>query len=295
VGYDIMKMLIIGRSGLLGRSFISDKHDIYGTYSSHMMPGQKNIHLDIRQHDKVNELIKKLKPDVVINTAYVNNVNLCETLPETTQEVNILGAYNLAKMCAKHKIKFVFFSTDYVFDGKHGPYKEGDKPNPISIYGQSKVFCEDFIKKMQDYLILRTTVIYGYSPNRLNFVTWVIDRLGKKRLVRIVTDQYGSPTYAPDLAAATITLLERDASGLYHLAGSTHINRYDFSKQICDVFKLDNRLIKPITSEELNQIAKRPLKAGFMCTKAEKVMGRRMLGTLEGLNKFKKELETHER
>ncbi len=290
-----MKILIIGRSGLLGRSFVSDKHKIYGTYSNHMMPSKNNIRLDIRQHQKVNELIKKINPDVVVNTAYLNNVNLCETLPENTQEVNILGTYNLAKVCAKHKIKFVFFSTDYVFDGKRGPYKEGDKPNPISIYGQSKVFCEDFIKKMQDYLIIRTTVIYGYNPNRLNFVTWVIDRLGKKRRVRIVTDQYGNPTYAPDLAAATITLLEKNATGLYHLAGSTHINRYDFSKQICNAFKLDSRLIKPITSEELNQIAKRPLKAGFICSKAEKLMGRKMLGTTEGLNKFKKELETHER
>ena len=175
-------------------------------------------------------------------------------------------------------------STDYVFDGENGPYAETDTPAPINYYGKSKLAGENAIVTAGiDHAILRTNVVYGPPSARPDFVQWVIKALDAEKPITVVTDQFSNPTYVEDLAMAIIRVIERRKIGVYHVAGSDYLSRYEFARRIATFFRTNPDLIKPITTDELGQAAKRPLRAGLVTLKAETSLGLRFRGIESGL------------
>jgi dTDP-4-dehydrorhamnose reductase len=186
----------------------------------------------------------------------------------------------------------VFISTDYVFDGTAGPYGEDDTTNPINYYGQTKLDGEVIINQMGiEHLIIRTTVIFGHHAlDKLNFVTWVIDKLRKKEKINAVFDQFGNPTLADSCAEIILQLLMKERCGIYNVVGKDYVNRFAFASEIADVFGLDKTLINPVSSEYLNQTAKRPKFGGFKTNKIEEESGIKLLTTEESLGIMKTQM-----
>lgn len=291
-----MKVLITGY-GLLG-SAISQKalekkmETIIVSRSSQFKPTDCNfVKMDITNRESVIKEISKLKPNCIFHTAALTNVDLCETNKEEAWTVNVEGTSFIAEAAERISAKMIYVSTDSVFDGKKGNYSETDKVNPINYYSKTKLAGEkEVIKKSSDWVIARTSVIYGWNPTgKKNFATWVISSLRNSEKIRVVTDQFNSPTFAPNLASALIELFNKDCRGLFHVAGSERISRYDFAINIAKEFELDSSFIVPVSSSELKQTAKRPKDISLNIYKIEKELRIEMLGTEEGLKLMKGE------
>jgi len=304
-----MKLLVIGGSGLLGykvAKMASNEHETFLTYNyrSIQIEGCTALKLDKCNRKAVFELLEKIKPDVVIDTAALHNVDYCETHPEEAWKVNVEGTRNVVEACKKVGAKIIFISTDYVFDGTKGYYTEEDAPNPLSYYAKTKLEAEKIIQSLDvNYIIARPSVIYGWNPNEVsglksssgksvNFVVWALQKLEKGEEIKAVTNQYSSPTLADNLAEALLVMASSEKQGIYHTAGKDCLNRYEFTLKIAEVFGLDKSLIKPVTSEIFKQVAKRPKKCCLDVSKAEKDFGIRFLTVEEGLKFMKNQKES---
>lgn len=285
------KILVIGAGGLVGSTAVrlGSNYQIYKTYNTHEMQGADSFKLDVTNREKVFSLIEKLKPDCVIDTHALHDVDYCETHPEEAWKINVEGTKNVAEACKRIGAKMIFMSTDYIFDGRKLKYTEKDKPNPLSYYAKTKLIAERVIDALgTNYIIARSSVLYGgYSTGKLNFVLWLINKLKNGEKVNIVTDQHNNPTFADRLVEILFTLYEKDASGLFNITGTTCLSRYDFAKIIANIFNLNGKLINPITTPELHQVAKRPERVNMISDKAKRVSGLGTLDVFEGLQKTK--------
>jgi dTDP-4-dehydrorhamnose reductase len=222
----------------------------------------------IEDSTRLINLIKTLKPDVVINTVAIPNVDLCETDPQLADHLHVDITREIANVCKDVGSKLIHFSTEWVFDGKLGrKYTEDDQPNPINHYGKTRLAAEKIVLETSNNVILRTAVIYGWHP-KSRFTNWIIQTLREKRSVDPFVDQYNTPTLVDDLAKAILKIIENNLSGLYHAVGKTCISRYEFALRIADRFGLDKNLIRPVTSLEKKQIAPRPPRS---CLDAQKL------------------------
>ena len=291
--FAMKKICVTGGNGLLGSKLLTAACRKYRLVSIDLQESPlfqcddlEYVQGDITDRDVIISQIVQFHPDCVIHTAAFTNVDGCEKEKDKAWKVNVSGAENVALACRDLKIKMIHISTDYVFDGKNGPYSETDRPNPISFYGKTKLESEKRIREtVEDSVIARTMVLYGYFPGvRMNFVTWLINKLRSSEKVNIVTDQYGTPTLADDLARALIILFEKEAQGLYNAAGSELINRYDFALRIAEIFDLDSSLIEKATSDHLKQPAPRPLQSGLLVDKICSEMGVHFSSVREGLS-----------
>jgi dTDP-4-dehydrorhamnose reductase len=254
-----MKIFITGGSGLLGQALMNifKDQEIYGTYYQHTNAQKKMQYLDITSEKDVMFLMQKIKPRVVIHTAAMTDVDDCEIHPQIAMGINAEGTRNLVSAANQIGAKFVYLSTDYVFNGEKGLNKEEDPVAPINVYGESKLAGEKIVlQECRDFIIARTSVIYGSAEG--NFATWLLSRLAQKKQLSIVDDQYASPTYNRDLAEQLKALIQNDAQGIFHTAGGERLNRYQFALKIVDFFGYDNTLIKPVDINALPWIAKRP-------------------------------------
>jgi dTDP-4-dehydrorhamnose reductase len=286
-----MRLLITGGSGLLGSrvtKLAPQEHKVTATYNrSKIEADYPLVSLDITKREDVLSLVSELNPDAVIHCAALTNVDYCEDHKEEAMLVNARATGYLSEACERAGAKMLYVSTDFVFDGEKGMYSEEDEVNPINHYGFSKLEGEKEVLACSDYAIARASVLYGWNvQRRLNFVTWVIDRLEKGKEVNIVTDQYASPTLADDAAEAFLRIIERGKKGVFHTAGGERINRYDFARKIAEVFSLKEELINPITSEDLKQTAMRPMDSSLNVRKAERELGIKMMTVREGLERM---------
>ena len=292
------RLLIIGASGLLGGKLYescSSDYEVHGIYNAHK-PEFKNMHqLDVVKRDSVFKLFEEVKPDLVVDTHAVSNVDYCELHPEETWKINVEGTKNVAEACKMNGCKLLFISTDYVYDGtKASSYSEKDKPHPINYYGKTKLIAEKVIEALAlDNIIARTAVLFGASKShdKTPFPIWIINQLKDNKEVRVVIDQYNNPTLTDSLVHTLIALYEKDKSGLFNVAGKTTISRYEFAKIVASEFGLNEGLIKPITTSELNQPAKRPQKVSLNVSKAEKAAKTKMLTIFDAVKAFREEFE----
>jgi dTDP-4-dehydrorhamnose reductase len=289
------KVLVIGASGLLGSRAMEigkDAYQMFGTYNIHPLKGENFFPLDVTKRQDVFRLVEKIKPDLVIDTHALHNVDYCETHPEEAWLVNVEGTKNVAEASKRIGAKYIFISTDYVFDGKKLEYTEKDKPNPLNYYAKTKWAAELILEALDiNYIVARTSVLYGKGGmGKLNFVLWLIDKLKKGEAVNIVTDQHNNPTLADNLVEFLFRLFELDAEGIFHITGKDCISRYDFSKLVARTFNLNSKLIAPIITPQLSQIAKRPEKVSMNTNKVERVTGMKPLGVEESLRILKKQL-----
>ena len=292
-----MRLLITGGSGLLGSKIttlaIEKGYDAYSGYNKHEAIQGTPIKLDICNKQEVTKAFEKIKPQAVVHAAALTNVDKCEEDPELARNVNIEGTRKIVESSEHHDAFLVYVSTDYVFSGEIGMYKETDKPNPINHYGLTKLKAEKkVIAFAVNWCIVRPSVIYGATPaaGKVNFALWVLNKLRKREPMKIITDQWVSPTLNTNLAEMILEIIERKLTGIYHLAGATPINRCDFAKQLAEKFQLDETLISPSTSREMNWLAKRPLNTSLNIEKASKKLNNNPLKIDEALNKLYEEI-----
>lgn len=285
-----MKILITGGSGQLGSEVCKlSSYDNYATYLKDYenIGSTKFIQLDISDRKGFLNIVEKIKPDWIVHCAAMTNVDLCEEQKDKAWLVNVDGAKNAVEASRLVKSNFIYISTDYVFDGKVGFYKEGDTPNPLSHYAKTKLAGEKLVENLDRNIIVRSSVIY--SKKKGNFVSWILDSL-KNGKVRIVTDQINSPTLNTELAEAILKLIDIDTNGVYHAAGDERISRYDFSKKIAKVFHFDGNLVEPIKTEQLNQKAMRPIDSSLDTSKIKR-LGIKFSNVSDALKKLKKQME----
>lgn len=286
--------LIIGASGQVGEHLVRAASlagfETFGTYYSHPVEGMQQ--LDVRSRKEVQSLIMNVRPAVVYLPASLTNVDYCERHPEKGYAANVIGVCNVVQAVNDIGAKLVYFSSDYIFDGEAGPYREDDPVNPICEYGRQKVIAEHYVAlHVRDYLIVRTTVVYGWERQRKNFICRLLSTLEGGDILRVPVDQVGNPTYAPNLAQAVIELACSDAKEVYHVVGPERINRYEFACEAARVFGLDTGLIKGIPTCELGQVAPRPLNAGMVVEKAADELKVSLVGYEEGLRMMASERE----
>ena len=280
------RALVVGASGQVGGALLialrARGHEATGTYAGHAV--KDAWPLDLRNGDAVEHAVTFVKPDWIFCPAGLSHVDYCESHVEEAMAINRDGPLHLARMGQRFGARFVYYSTDYVFDGVGGPYAEGDAPRPLNVYGRSKHEAERAIlDAIPRALVVRTSVIYGPEQQEKNFVYQIIRACREGKPFRPVTDQRASPTYNPDLAAASVELCEQGATGIYHVAGADTLDRWAFARLIVDAFELDGSRLTPGKTAELNQPAARPLNGGLRVDKAQAAVRTRLRGAAEGL------------
>ena len=270
-----MRILITGAFGQLGyalRSVLS-KNSYYELICTgrRIKEGQGGISLDIRNQVALKEVINTTAPDIVINLAAMTNVDACELNPKLAGEVNVAG---LQHICDSFSGKIIHLSTDYVFDGRSGPYKESDRLNPISTYGKTKLLSEQILLESDiNNLAIRGNVLYDYSSDtKASFLNWVVLSLQNNKEIQVVEDQFNNPTWTRSMADIIDLSITNNLDGIIHWGDADYISRYDFAIMIAKKFSLNKDLIQPILTSELNQPANRPLQSGLKTEKLVNIL-----------------------
>jgi dTDP-4-dehydrorhamnose reductase len=297
-----IKILITGSNGLLGQNltalFLKDKnnYEIVGFSRGKNRSGRTDFeyhNLDITNKQLLAEKIKKIKPNFIINTAAMTNVDACENDRTGCYDLNVNVVEYLIAICSEINAHLIHISTDFIFDGKKGNYTEEDIPNPLSYYGETKLLSEQILQKSTiNYTILRTILVYGLvnDMSRSNIVLWVKESLEKNKEITIVDDQYRTPTYVEDLALACKISVEKKATGVFNISSNELLSIYEVAQEIADAFNLDKTLIKPISTSTLNQRAPRPETTGFDLTKTNRELEFYPKSFKEDLQRFKHKL-----
>lgn len=296
------KVVITGANGLLGQTLINallkerNNYEVYG-FSRGVNRTERTdfqyVSIDITDGERLKKELLEIYPDTIVNTAAMTNVDTCESQQEACDKINVEVVANLATIASQLQSHIVHISTDFIFDGTQGYYKETDIPNPLSYYGLSKLKSEQGLKKSQaDFTILRTILVYGKVKNmaRNNIVLWVKEMLENEKEISIVNDQYRMPTYVEDLGLACKIVIDKKALGIYHISSNTLISIYEMVLQIAETFDLKKELVKPISTAALSQPAKRPPRTGFDLSKAIDELKFNPRSFREDLLRFKKTL-----
>ena len=279
-----MKILVTGSNGLLGQKLagllMEDEsvHPVLTSRGKLNFPVHRSEYwsLDITQQDNVDRVLNECKPDVVINTAAMTLVDQCETQQEACWTSNVHAVENLIAACKTTGAHLIHVSTDFIFDGSSGPLDETAKPNPVNYYGKSKAAAEQLLIDSQiSWCILRTVLVYGITHDlaRTNIVLWVKENLEQGKTIRVVNDQWRTPTLAEDLAQGCYLAARKKAKGIFHISGKDFVTPYDIAVKTAKFFNLDSALILPTNSTEFTQTAQRPLRTGFVIDKARKQLG----------------------
>ena len=277
-----MKILITGSNGLLGQKLVkllANKDSITllatskGENRISNQSGYTYKSVDITNQQEIESVIDDFIPDTIINTAAMTNVDACEFNQTLCWDLNVNAVKYQIKAAEKHNSHYIHLSTDFVFDGLNGPYKEEDSPNPLSYYGESKYEAEKLVQEANTkWSIVRTIIVYGIAEemSRSNIVLWAKEALEKGNPLTIVDDQYRSPTLAEDLAMGCWLIAAKQATGVYHISGKDVMSIIELVNRVADFYNLDKSIVSPIASSSLNQSAKRPPKTGFILEKAFK-------------------------
>jgi dTDP-4-dehydrorhamnose reductase len=298
---DLIKrrIVIVGANGTLGQrlfEFYSALNDVELLPASieeeFVFDSQSYIQLDISNRNEVKKIIYDFCPDFIINAAAFTNVDKCESERETAWKINVKGVEYLSEAARVLDSHLIHISSDYIFDGKNGPYSENDIPNPLGYYARTKLASENVLKiSGTKNTIIRTNVLYGTAKySRPDFVKWVVDSVRSGKEIKIVDDQFNNPTFIDDLVQAINKIIELRKEGLYNIGGSEVLSRFDFTMIIADFFNLDKSLIKRIQTEDLKQPARRPLKSGLITIKAQSELGYKPHSIIQSLELMKKEL-----
>lgn len=294
-----MKILVTGANGLLGQYLIRDLamagyEVIAAGKGDSRLPDYAGITytylpLDITDKKTVHETIEKIQPSVIIHAAAITQPDACELDKEACWNTNVHATTYITEAAHKAGSRLIYVSTDFVFDGEDGPYKEDDKPHAINYYGESKLAAEQIVQSLTaEWAIVRTVLVYGniLAGTRSNVVTWVKDNLDNKKNIKVVNDQVRTPTYVEDLSKGIVLIVEKNGKGIYHISGKEVFTPYEMAVQVADYFGLDKSLMEKVDAAVFTQPAKRPLKTGFIIDKAEKELGYVPVTFKEGIRKM---------
>ena len=280
-----MRILITGSNGLLGQKIVRQalKKGITflatskGDNRNTDCPAELYQSMDICSMEEIAKVFETFKPTHVIHTAAITNVDACELNPAECELVNVTATRYLFEASQKTNAHFQLLSTDFIFDGEKGNYKETDEPNPLSVYANSKVDGEAILLKA-DYRnssIVRTIIVYGIGNNlsRTNIICWAKEALGKGQAMNIIDDQFRAPTWADDLAWACLQICELNKIGIYHISGPETFSIYGIVERVANYYGLSTETLTKTDSSTLNQPAKRPPRTGFDLTKSRNELG----------------------
>lgn len=280
------RILVTGANGLLGQALVRNlsshpRYDVLATGRQQrpvFAPSNCGyVRMDLTKAHEVRQVFESFAPTCVVNCAAMTQVDDCERERELCWITNVDAVETLSRLCWSTGCKLVQVSTDFVFDGDHGPYKETDRPAPVNFYGKSKLAAENILREssLDKWAIARTVLVFGAEPglSRNNIALWVQRELENGRPIRIVGDQYRSPTFNVDLANGIELILRYGASGIFHLSGPELLSVHEFAVRLAQVCGLDAGLITETDSATLNQTARRPPRTGFVLDKARRVLG----------------------
>ena len=292
-----MKILITGANGFLGhylaQQLLEKKYSVIATGKGDCrLPFKEDecfqyITMDFTDPFAVHDVFEKYKPDVVVHAGAISKPDECQLEQWQAYITNVEATVTILLNAEEQKSFFVFLSTDFVFDGEKGMYKEDDEPAPVNFYGKTKLEAEDAVKEYEHgWAIVRTVLVYGKPiTGRSNILSIVKEKLEKGEEYPVVDDQVRTPTYVEDLAAGIVTVIEKKANGIYHLSGSDTLTPYQMACKTADYLGLNKSLIKKVTAADFSQLAKRPLKTGFIIDKAKRKLGYQPVSFEEGLVK----------
>lgn len=280
------RVLITGSNGLLGQKLsqlLVHNADIELIATSRgenklsqTLPELHFISLDVADARQVDKVMAVERPTHLIHTAAMTQVDDCEEDQATCWRLNVEAVANLVQACERYQVHLIHLSTDFIFDGKQGPYDEEAQPHPLSYYGQSKLAAEELVRASTcPWTILRTVLVYGvvHHYGRSNIVLWVKKSLEVGKPLQVVNDQWRTPTLAEDLAMGCWLAVQHDARGIYHISGKEFMTPYQMALQVADYFELDASLIRQADASTFSQKAQRPLRTGFDISKAERELG----------------------
>ena len=282
------KILVIGGTGLVGNALVREwerrgSEVAAATYNNH--PTRFFRRLDMQDGPSVESFLKEYRPSWVAVPAANPFVDYCELHPVETRKVNVEGTLNVARACKQVGARMIFYSSDYVFDGLKGEYREDDKPNPINEYGRQKAEVEEkVLKESSDNLILRTAGAYGWQWEPKNFVLQVRAKLSANKPMEVAGDVRYNPTSADNLASITVELVEKGCKGIYHVVGADRLTRFDFARRIAKAFKLDPALLKEVPSSHFSPPAKRPKESSLITEKVRTSVKLPLWGVDQGLS-----------
>ncbi len=265
------RILLIGASGQVGTALAAQFSGEHLVTASHSHARPDDIRVDLSDQIATRQILDDLRPDVVLVAGAMCNAEQCEVDPDACESVNALGPATVAEYARDSTARVVFFSSDHVFDGARDRYVESDPPSPINAYARSKAYAEALIRELlpDQHLIIRTGWVYGPDVQRRNFALRLVDRITAGEMVEVPSDQWGSPTYAEDLALAVRYLLDHDAAGTFHATGPDFVDRGTLARRICDEFGVDRHAVVLRQTGDLGQIARRSLRVQLECKKLQ--------------------------
>jgi len=291
----VMKFLVTGSAGLVGRQVVKDLLEqgdtVYSAFHKSIPENGIPTNMDLSSPDKIKQVIEKTNPDAIIHLAAITDVDQCEKEKDLALKINGHATQIISKQASKQKSFFVYVSTDYVFDGDKGMKKESDETNPINYYGKSKLEGEKSVMNLaSSWCIARTSTPYGLHPTKKSFPIWVANNLKAKNEIKVLVDQYTSPTYVHNLSRMLVEIAKRQIVGLFHLAGSTRISRYEMAELTAEKLNLDKKLLIPVSLAEMKWPAKRPKDSSLDVSLAFSLLKEKPFIIEQGLDNFVREL-----
>ena len=292
-----MKILVTGANGFLGyylvEQLLAKNISVTATGKGECrlpFTHDKNfqyLEVDFTDPFSIHDVFENIKPDVVIHSGAMSKPDECETNQMLAYLVNVEGTVQLLINSADLKSFFVFLSTDFVFGGERGMYNEDDNPNPVNYYGRTKLEAEEAVKEYEfDWAIVRTVLVYGKNHSGHNNILKIVkEKLEKGEEYSVVDDQLRTPTYVEDLAKGIVSIIEKRATGIFHLSGKDILTPYQMAVKTAEHLQLDSSGIKRVTADSFSQPAKRPHKTGFIIDKARRQLNYEPLSFEEGLKK----------
>ena len=286
-----MRIFITGGGGLLGSKLAevatAEGHEVFSGYCHHVPEFGISAKFNLEKPGEISKAINDAKPDIVFHTAALTDVDKCETDKDLAHRINVRGTEFVLEAARDVGSFLVYVSTDYVFDGEHGMYREEDETSPVNYYGLTKLLGEKFCD-----CVARTCVIYGARPasGKANFALWLIERLGQGEKVNIVTDQYITPTLNTNLAEMLLDAGKKRLRGTFHMAGATRVSRYEFARELCEVFGFDENLVVPSRMADMRWNAKRPNDSSLDTSKVSMCLERGPSTLKEALKALREEM-----
>jgi len=265
IGQEIMhQALVNSEAEIVALSRGDDRFSHKGSY--------RYVSADVCDAEQMEKIIKEFRPDCVIHTVAMANVDVCEKEPELCETINVQSVKTLVELAEKYNFQLIYLSTDFIFDGENGPYKEGDTPNPLNEYGKSKLEAEQLIQESNcRWSIVRTILVYGVprEAGRSNFILWVKNSLEANKIINVVTDHVRMPTFVNDVASACLQIAKQGTAGVFHISSEELFSVYDIAQQVANFWNLDKSLIQPVLAESLSSSVPRPRYTGFIIDKAK--------------------------
>ena len=290
-----LKFLVTGSAGLVGQQVVKDlskSNQVFSCYNESKPEYGIPMKMDLLNHEMVSNVLLETEPDVVIHLGAMTGVDLCEKEESMAFDINTKATQIIAQQCSILNTFLVYVSTDYVFDGNFGMYKEDDVANPLGFYGKSKLEGEKAVQNFStNWCIARTSTPFGLHPTKKSFPMWVIENLQKQKQIDVLIDQFTSPTYIPNLSRMLIEISERRITGIIHAAGASKISRYQMASMVSDKLNLDGTLLKQISMNKMKWVAQRPKDSSLDVSRASSILNEKPQKIDQSLNLFIDEMK----